>query len=167
MTATTAVIGNFRFATATKSGTTDYEIFSIKYLVLQTFYRPFFCIPHLYSNSCAKPRTIISFQWLIFNGKNLVVALDFVAITNLKFPNDGEEGTDQDERHVFCWRKKTLPFNMQILICRNKDEGVEEWTSLRYFKYFWSDNLTTLVTEQTNNQSVQKSGACVRLQECI
>ena len=57
-----ATIGNFRFARL--RNLVRLRVFSVKYLLLQTFYHPFFCIPHLYSNtanSCAKPRTIISF----------------------------------------------------------------------------------------------------------
>jgi hypothetical protein len=59
---TTEIIGNFSSLDSLRlRNLVRLRDFSVKYLLLQTFYRPFFCIPHLYSNSCGKPRTIISF----------------------------------------------------------------------------------------------------------
>lgn len=62
--------------------------------------------------------------------------------------------------HVFRWRKKDIPF-LNINFQMEKGETVEQLTALDYFKLFWTNDITKLVTEQTNNYSVQKSGQSV------
>ena len=42
-----------------------------------------------------------------------------------------------------------------------KEDRTKELSALDYFKLFWTEELTNLVVEQTNNYSIQKSEASV------
>ena len=48
----------------------------------------------------ARERTIKSLSWQIFNRKNLVVVLDFVAVANLKFPNYYIQGVSKKTQTI-------------------------------------------------------------------
>ncbi|CAB3998319.1 Hypothetical predicted protein, partial [Paramuricea clavata] len=63
-----------------------------------------------------------------------------------------------EQRHVFRWRKTDIPFQ-NVNFEWEKEDRVEELSALDYFKLFWTEELTNLVVEQTNNYSVQKSGS--------
>ena len=64
-----------------------------------------------------------------------------------------------ERNHVFRWRSSKTPSGG----CTFKGKSFSvpdidyDETPLMYFKMFWTDELTELIAEQTNNYSFQKS----------
>jgi hypothetical protein len=80
--------------------------------------------------------------------------------------NDGDNGHDEDHNpkseHVFRWKKTDITFQtVNFEMEKINEERDEKHSALYYFEQFWTEELTNLVVQQTNDYSVQKSGASI------
>ena len=72
--------------------------------------------------------------------------------------------SEKKEEHIFKWCKKEPPKIGTTFTggrFSQPPDDVDDMTPLRYFKLFWGDDLTSLLSEQTNLYSVQKSGKSI------
>lgn len=71
-----------------------------------------------------------------------------------------QKSSNKKQEHVFKWQKRKIgevdtTFKGEQF--PPPPEGADVMTPLQYFKLFWNDELTSLISEQTNLYSVQKS----------
>lgn len=72
-----------------------------------------------------------------------------------------DPGSSNDQQRVYRWRKKDPPTSNDSFLGNFSDPPLEDVTPLGYFKMFFTEDILSMIVEQTNLYSTQKRDKCV------
>ena len=92
----------------------------------------------------------------IYFSKRLII------LASLKYPT--KMTITHRKKHVYHWREKESPYLHKQVDQNNfcpVPDDVIYWTSLKFFKQLWNDEITDVLVNQTNLYNVHKTGSSI------